>query len=72
MTTPRSDPLTPAQTARISVQSPTCPLCHTLHLTGALDSPRTNTAWTCTKCGQTWTPERLETVASYERYVAAH
>jgi len=64
--------MTPAQTAQISGQAPTCPLCHTVDQMVTPDSPRRGATWTCARCGQTWSPERLETVAAYMRYAAAH
>ena len=50
----------------------TCPLCHTVDQMVTSDSPRRGAAWSCARCGQTWSPERLETVAAYMRYAAAH
>jgi len=64
--------MTPAETARISGAGPTCPLCHTVDQMVTSDSPRRGATWTCARCGQTWSPERLETVAAYMRYAAAH
>jgi hypothetical protein len=55
MAAPPSDPLT-------------CPLCHTPHPTGMADAPRIGSDWVCTRCGQTWSAARIETVAAYVRY----
>ena len=63
--------MTPTQTAQISGEAPTCPLCHTVDQMVTPDSPRRGAAWTCTRCGQTWSPTRLETVAAYVRFIAA-
>ncbi|MCA1585577.1 MAG: hypothetical protein LC791_12705 [Acidobacteria bacterium] len=63
--------MTPLQTADISKLSPTCPLCHTLDRTVTADSLRIGATWACTRCGQTWSAARLETVAVYARYTVA-
>ncbi|HSL23674.1 MAG TPA: hypothetical protein VK886_19235 [Vicinamibacterales bacterium] len=64
--------MTHAPTTRPDLLSPTCPLCHTLDRTVTADSLRAGAAWDCTRCGQTWTAERLETAAAYALYAAAH
>jgi transposase-like protein len=52
--------------------SATCPLCHTVHESVPSALLQIGASWTCTRCGQTWTDGRLETVAAYTRYMAAH
>ena len=64
--------MTPVQTAEIAAQALTCPLCHTVDQMVTPDSAPRGAAWTCTRCGQTWSPTRLEAVAAYERFIAAH
>lgn len=49
----------------------TCPLCHTARQGAALDADRNAPAWTCDRCGQTWSPGRLETAAAYARFAAS-
>ena len=51
--------------------SATCPLCHTVH-ESVPSALQIGASWTCTRCGQAWTEGRLETVAAYTRYMAAH
>lgn len=58
----------PVQTAPpMEVAPPTCPLCHT---PGPLsrEALQAGGYWACARCGQTWTGERLETVAAYIRF----
>ena len=43
-----------------------CPLCHT-EVSGA----SARFAWKCRRCGQRWTPRRLETVAAYATWLKA-
>jgi hypothetical protein len=50
----------------------TCPLCHTIDTTTASETFASGVASTCARCGQVWTASRLDTVAAYARYVAAH
>jgi transposase-like protein len=52
--------------------SATCPLCHTVHESVPSALLQIGASWTCTRCGQAWTEGRLETVAAYTRYMAAH
>lgn len=52
--------------------SMTCPLCHTAHQVGAADTPPVGAAWVCTRCGQTWSAARIDTVAAYMRFAAEH
>jgi len=52
--------------------SATCPLCHTVHESVPSALLQIGASWTCTRCGQAWTEGRLETVAAYTRYIAAH
>ena len=47
-----------------------CPLCHTAAAQSAL-ALAAGELWRCVTCGQTWTAERLETVAAYEAWVAS-
>ena len=46
-----------------------CPLCHTSAALSA-QALAAGEHWRCVTCGQTWTAERLETVAAYEAWVA--
>jgi transposase-like protein len=64
------DALVTTQT-EIAVLPATCPLCHTVHESVTSALLQTGASWTCERCGQTWTTARLQTVAAYERYVAA-
>ena len=50
----------------------TCPLCHAVDGAVTAESLEGGDGWTCATCGQTWTARRLETVAAYAHYVAAH
>lgn len=47
-----------------------CPLCHT-STTLSQQALAAGEYWRCVTCGQTWTAERLETVAAYEAWVAS-
>jgi hypothetical protein len=64
--------MTSVQTTPLFVLSATCPLCHTLDHTVSPDSLRAGATWGCTRCGQIWSATRLETVAEYAQYAAAH
>ena len=64
--------MTLPETAQNAGQASTCPLCHTVDRMVSPDSPRLGVTWSCARCGQSWSPERLETVAAYMRYAAAH
>jgi transposase-like protein len=64
--------MTSVQTAPSPVLSPTCPLCQTVDQTVTPDSLRSGATWACTRCGQTWSATRLEAVAAYAQYSAAH
>lgn len=55
-----------------AVQHSACPLCHASGSTGSLDSPEPGAAWACGRCGQNWTAARLEVVAAYALFAAAH
>ena len=48
----------------------TCPLCHTVRQGAPLDADRNAPAWTCARCGQSWSSGRLETAAAYVRFAA--
>lgn len=54
------------------VVSPTCPLCHTVTATVTHEALQAGAYWRCATCDQVWSAGRLETVAAYARYVAAH
>jgi transcription elongation factor Elf1 len=54
------------------VASPTCPLCHTVESVVTLEMLQAGDYWSCATCGQVWSARRLETVAAYARFVAAH
>jgi transposase-like protein len=64
--------LTPAETVRIAGLEATCPLCHTVDETVTPEALEAGATWKCTRCGQTWSAERLERVAEYVRFEAAH
>lgn len=64
--------MTAAETAPTAGVGATCPLCHTVDETVTPASLRAGATWKCTRCGQTWSAERLETVAAYARFDAAH
>jgi predicted Zn finger-like uncharacterized protein len=46
-----------------------CPLCQTSAAVSA-QALAAGELWRCITCGQTWTAQRLETVAAYEAWVA--
>ena len=46
-----------------------CPLCQTSAAVSA-QALAAGELWRCIRCGQTWTAQRLETVAAYEAWVA--
>ena len=50
---------------------PTCPLCHTAEATMTTPLLLEGGHWRCTRCGQMWDAERLQTAADYARYAAA-
>jgi predicted Zn finger-like uncharacterized protein len=64
--------MTPAATVPIDGLRVTCPLCHTADRTLTPESLAAGATWRCTRCGQTWSAKRLETVAAYVRFDAAH
>jgi hypothetical protein len=66
--------MTPVSTQPVAlpVVSPFCPLCHTADRTVTADALEAGIRWRCTVCGQVWSARRLEAVAAYEQYVAAH
>lgn len=41
-----------------------CPLCHT-----EISAAAARAFWQCRRCGHSWTPRRLATVASYAEWV---
>jgi transcription elongation factor Elf1 len=47
-----------------------CPLCHTSATSATLSAQAlaAGELWRCVTCGQTWTAQRLETVAAYEAW----
>jgi len=47
-----------------------CPLCHT-SATLSAQALAAGELWRCVTCGQTWTAQRLETVAAYEAWAAS-
>jgi hypothetical protein len=51
---------------------PTCPLCHTVETTVTDELLQAGGYWTCATCDHVWSARRLETVAAYALYVAAH
>jgi hypothetical protein len=52
--------------------APVCALCHTLDRMISADSLAAGATWACSRCGQTWSADRLETAAAYARYAASH
>jgi hypothetical protein len=60
------------ETTLPQVASPTCPLCHTIETVVTVEMLQAGDYWTCATCGQVWIAPRLETVAAYARFVAAH
>ena len=64
--------MTPAETVPTAGVGATCALCYTVDETVTPASLRAGATWKCTRCGQTCSAERLETVAAYARFVAAH
>jgi hypothetical protein len=46
-----------------------CQLCHTSAALSA-QALAAGELWRCITCGQSWTAQRLETVAAYEAWVA--
>jgi hypothetical protein len=64
--------MTAAKTTDTAVQPSACPLCHASDYTGSADSPEPGAAWACARCGQNWTAARLEAVAAYALFAAAH
>jgi predicted Zn finger-like uncharacterized protein len=63
--------MTPVETAKDTDFEAMCPLCHTIDKTVTHDSLEAGATWKCTRCGQTWSAERLETLAAYVRFDAA-
>ena len=49
------------------VDSPTCPLCHTLASAVTNDALAAGARWQCTRCGQTWSATRLAAAAAYAK-----
>jgi hypothetical protein len=47
-----------------------CPLFHT-SATVSAQALAAGELWRCVTCGQTWTAQRLETVAAYEAWAAS-
>ena len=52
----------------LSLPFPKCPLCH--HASGTLSdqAPAAGGHWRCVTCGQSWSTQRLATVAAYEAW----
>ena len=63
--------MTATSVAEGGVRLPLCPLCHTRDEVLTPESLAAGATWVCTKCGQTWSAVRLETVAAYAQYAAA-
>jgi predicted Zn finger-like uncharacterized protein len=47
-----------------------CPLCHTASARLSDQAFAAGGHWRCTTCGQSWTAQRLATVAAYAAWVA--
>ena len=62
--------MTAASIAETAVRLPVCPLCHTCAQAVTPESLAAGATWVCTTCGQSWSAERLETVAAYAQYAA--
>jgi ribosomal protein L37AE/L43A len=60
-----------AAIAENAVRLPVCPLCHTRDQAVTPELLAAGATWTCTTCGQSWSAERLDTVAAYAQYTAA-
>jgi transposase-like protein len=60
-----------ASIAETALGVPVCPLCHTCDQVVTPESLAAGATWACTTCGQSWSAERLETVAAYAQYAAA-
>lgn len=56
---------------QLAVVSAECPLCHTIDQKVTSESLRAGASWACTRCGQTWDAQRLETAAAYAQFAAA-
>jgi transposase-like protein len=52
----------------LSLPFPKCPLCQHTSGTLAEHAPATAGHWRCVTCGQSWTAQRLATVAAYEAW----
>ena len=55
-----------------AVIPPTCPLCHTVDTTVTAETLHAGASWRCLTCDQVWSERRLDAVAAYAQYVAAH
>lgn len=64
--------MTPLTRPGTSPVAPVCPLCHTRDVQITAESLAAGDTWVCTTCGQRWSAARLETVAAYAEYTAAH
>jgi ribosomal protein L37AE/L43A len=64
--------MTPVESLQTVESGSSCPLCHTVDETVTRESLRAGGTWTCARCGQTWDNERLERVAEYLAFEAAH
>lgn len=62
--------MTPHATGQMEGPWPTCPLCQTVDRTVTCERLATGATWQCTRCGQTWSGERLERVAAYLKFGA--
>ena len=49
----------------------TCPLCHTTSAKLSDEAFAAGGHWRCTGCGQSWTAQRLATVAAYAAWVVS-
>jgi hypothetical protein len=69
MTSPRTTSSDPQAAQALA---PICPLCHTFDQTVTPDALVRGASWICVTCGQRWSASRLERMAAYARYQAAH
>lgn len=55
-----------------SLRLVTCPSCHTTHASLTQQALDAGGEWRCVRCGQNWDARRLQTVAAYAIWAAAH
>jgi hypothetical protein len=50
---------------RAAASSAVCPLCHTAETSISPAALTAGASWRCTRCGQRWDAQRLDTAAAY-------